>query len=101
MIGVEDTGTVRVLTIDRPPVNALDVATLSSLAGHVRDCTGLAVTALILTGAGPVFSAGLDLHDFIGAPSAPAEQAALARIADFIGRHIADGHTQPGALFTP
>jgi enoyl-CoA hydratase/carnithine racemase len=80
MIGVEDRGAVRVLTIDRPPVNALDVAALRSLADLVYDCAGSAVTALVLTGAGPVFSAGLDLYEFTSSPGAPAELAhALSR----------------------
>jgi enoyl-CoA hydratase len=57
-------GAVAVLTIDRPEVrNALDHATLDSLAGHLRSMAlDPGVRAVVLTGAGDrAFSAGLDL----------------------------------------
>ena len=80
MISVEYRDAALVLTIDRPPVNALDVATLRSLAHLVRDCADPAVTALVLTGAGSVFSAGLDLYEFTSSPGTPSELAdALSR----------------------
>jgi enoyl-CoA hydratase len=58
-------GGVRVLTLDRPPANALDATLLAALdaaleaAGRER-----AVRAVVVTGAGAFFSAGFDL----GAP---------------------------------
>jgi len=55
-------GGVRVLTLDRPPANALDEALLvelgEALAAAQHDD---AVRALVLAGAGPFFSGGFDL----------------------------------------
>src|SRR5262249_30207389 len=55
-------GGVRVLTLDRPPANALDETLMTDL-GAALDEAGSddAVRALVLTGAGAFFSAGFDL----------------------------------------
>ena len=55
-------GGVRVLTLDRPPANALDETLLADLAealAAARDDDH--VRAVVLTGAGPFFSGGFDL----------------------------------------
>ena len=55
-------GGVRVLTLDRPPANALDETLLAELAAALaaaRDDDH--VRALVLTGAGAFFSGGFDL----------------------------------------
>jgi enoyl-CoA hydratase len=59
---VEHDGTVAVVTLSHPPANAMDAAGLHELA-DVFDGLGAAgdVTAIILTGDGRSFSAGLDL----------------------------------------
>lgn len=63
---------VRVLTLDRPPANAIDESLLAdldaALAAAARDD---AVRAVVLTGAGSFFSAGFDL----AAPRRDAEAA--------------------------
>src|SRR5512140_3590568 len=66
-------GGVRVLTLDRPPANALDEALLADLdtALHAAERDD-AVRALVLTGAGAFFSGGFDL-------AAPRRDAAQAR----------------------
>ena len=55
-------GGVRVLTLDRPPANALDETLLTDL-GAALDAARAddAVRALVLTGAGTFFSGGFDL----------------------------------------
>lgn len=58
-------GDVVVLTLDRPPVNALDVQTLDELSDHLDACGD--VGAVVLTGAGRTFSAGADLVAVLGA----------------------------------
>ena len=70
-------GGVRVLTLDRPPANALDETLLRDLDGAF-DAAGRddAVRALVLTGAGAFFSAGFDL----GAPRRDAAAAAALRV---------------------
>ena len=52
----------RVLTIDRPPVNALDDETVMKLTGAVETAmTDPEVCVLVITGAGKFFVAGADL----------------------------------------
>jgi enoyl-CoA hydratase len=55
-------GGVRLLTLDRPPANAIDETLLTDLSEALCDArTDDAVRALVLTGAGKFFSGGLDL----------------------------------------
>src|ERR1041384_8819558 len=71
-IQIERTDGIAVLTLDRAPANAIDLETASELAGALsmlkaQDDIG----ALIVTGAGNCFSAGLDLK---AVPTYNAEQ---------------------------
>ncbi|OGO52711.1 MAG: hypothetical protein A2148_11160 [Chloroflexi bacterium RBG_16_68_14] len=53
---------VRLLTLDRPPANAIDQTLLADLAAALDDAgADDAVRAVVLTGAGRFFSGGLDL----------------------------------------
>jgi len=55
-------GGVRLLTLDRPPANALDERLLTDLATALEvTAADDAVRAVVLTGAGPFFSGGFDL----------------------------------------
>jgi enoyl-CoA hydratase len=55
-------GGVRVLTLDRPPANAEDESLLRDLRGALeRTAADDAVRAVVLTGAGRLFSGGFDL----------------------------------------
>lgn len=66
-------GGVRVLTLERPPANALDERLLADLAAALASAAADdAVRALVLTGAGAFFSAGFDL-------SAPRRDEVAAR----------------------
>ncbi len=63
MIRVEKKGDLRVVTLDRPEkANALTRVLLEDLRDAILDA-GIDAKALVLTGAGPVFSAGADLHE--------------------------------------
>ena len=53
---------MRVLTLSSGRVNALDVEVLEELAGSVRELQDSANGPLVITGAGRVFSAGVDLN---------------------------------------
>jgi enoyl-CoA hydratase len=54
-------GGVRILTLDRPPANAIDETLLSDLAGALDAARADdAVRAVVLTGAGAFFSGGFD-----------------------------------------
>lgn len=61
MIHAVDRGPVRVLRLDRPPVNALHPELLSALADALRRAPQEGVRGLVLTGAPGIFSAGLDV----------------------------------------
>ena len=73
-VGADDReGGVRVLTLDRPPANALDERLLTDLATALAAAAAAdAVRAVVLAGAGAFFSGGFDL-------SAPRRDAAVAR----------------------
>ena len=59
---IEVTDNIAVLTIDRPPANAIDLETASALADVLATLEKKdEIGALIVTGAGKCFSAGLDL----------------------------------------
>ena len=56
-------GGVRLLTLDRPPANALDETLLADLGAALDDARrDPTVRALVLTGAGEFFSGGFDLR---------------------------------------
>jgi enoyl-CoA hydratase len=70
-------GGVRLLTLDRPPANAIDEALLLDLATALAVAAAdETVRAVVLTGGGACFSAGFDLH----APRR--DDAAARRIRD-------------------
>ncbi len=55
-------GSVAVITLDRPPANAMDAAGLDELSDEIERLGGDPdVSAIVITGEGRVFSAGLDL----------------------------------------
>jgi len=58
-------GTVAVLTLDNPPVNGLGLAVRAGLvAGIDRALTDANVRAIVVIGAGKVFSGGADIREF-------------------------------------
>ncbi|HEY4137272.1 MAG TPA: enoyl-CoA hydratase-related protein, partial [Casimicrobiaceae bacterium] len=65
--------TVAVITLDNPPVNGLGFETrVETVAGLDRALADPAVAALVLTGAGKLFSGGADIREF-NTPKATAE----------------------------
>lgn len=62
MIDISTAGTVKVLTLRSGAVNAQDVELLEELASAVRDLARSDGGALVVTGAGRAFSAGVDLN---------------------------------------
>lgn len=60
-IKIERVGPVAVLRIDRPPANAIDLDLANEFATELQRIEGDRIGALIITGAGSCFSAGLDL----------------------------------------
>jgi len=69
----EREGGVRLLTLDRPPANAITPGLLNDLAGALDAAReDDAVRAVVLTGAGRFFSAGLDIRGGIDFQAAAA-----------------------------
>jgi enoyl-CoA hydratase len=62
------------VTLDRPPVNAADARLLTELHDAFDSLRSAPVDAVVLTGAGPVFCAGNDLHEFAAMDADAAEE---------------------------
>ncbi|MCX8073549.1 MAG: enoyl-CoA hydratase/isomerase family protein [Candidatus Binatia bacterium] len=72
-IQIEDVDAVRILTLNRPPANAIEEQLLSDLQDALHEAQSHSqVRALVVTGAGSFFSAGFDFR----APRRSEEQAA-------------------------
>ncbi|MDQ2680780.1 MAG: 3-hydroxyacyl-CoA dehydrogenase NAD-binding domain-containing protein [Candidatus Eremiobacteraeota bacterium] len=66
MLHTADRGTVRILMLDNPPVNALSFAFCSELLAAVQAAEADAnVNAIVFTGANGIFSGGADVNDFL------------------------------------
>lgn len=91
MIRVEAVGAVRVLVLDRAEkANALTAPMLAALADAVSAAAADGVPALVLTGAGRVFSAGADLAGMAqGLGDAPEWGRLSAGLAAFPGLTVA------------
>ncbi len=89
MIRVQDEGGLRVLVLDRADkANALTADMLRGLAEAVEGADGFA--ALVITGAGRVFSAGADLQGMAeGLGDAPEWERLSAAVAGFRGLSVA------------
>jgi enoyl-CoA hydratase/carnithine racemase len=61
MLQLDDSRPTAVLSLDHGKVNALDVEVLDALTARLAALAGAGCSALVLTGAGRAFSAGVDL----------------------------------------
>jgi 3-hydroxyacyl-CoA dehydrogenase len=76
----EQRGAVAVITLDNPPVNGLGYSTRVEFAQQVeRAWAETQVKAIVVAGAGKVFSGGADIREF-GSPKAVAEPHLLSLI---------------------
>jgi enoyl-CoA hydratase len=82
---VEDRGGVAWVRLARPPVNALDLATVLSLEAAFIELASRRPTGMVLTGDGGVFSAGVDTRAF-AAYSAADKSAMILAITRMIWR---------------
>ena len=102
MIEVEREGRLRVLRLARvAKANALTTAMLEALVAAVDTAVADGVAVLVLTGAGPVFSAGADLAEMqAGLALSPLWERLSASVAAFPGLTIAalNGTVAGGAL---
>src|SRR5688572_20825260 len=74
-VDVERRGAVALLTLNSPPANALGTPVLTALAEAIEALRADDARAVVLTGSGRFFSAGLDLFEvaqLVGSPDAEA-----------------------------
>jgi 3-hydroxyacyl-CoA dehydrogenase len=64
VVRIERQGDVAVVTIDNPPVNSLGAAVRRALMDALHAVKASGARAMVLTGAGKVFSAGADIREF-------------------------------------
>lgn len=77
-------GDVAVLTLDRPPANALTRAFFEEMTTRLEQLErDDSVRAVVLTGTGAFFSAGLDLFEVFDAPAAEFQAFTAAFDAGF------------------
>ena len=82
-------GSVAVITLNNPPVNGLGLATRTAFVAGIRQAEAdPAVTAIVITGAGKVFSGGADIREF-NSPKALTEPSLHTLIA------VAEGAIKP------
>jgi enoyl-CoA hydratase/carnithine racemase len=82
---VEHDGRVRLLTLNRPEkANAFDAALYETAATALRDAADdESVSAVVVTGAGAVFSAGIDIHAMTAGDIGSAFRAFVEMVAGF------------------
>jgi enoyl-CoA hydratase/carnithine racemase len=83
MIDISTVGTVQVLTLSSGPVNAQDAELLEELASAVRELARSGACALVVTGAGRAFSAGVDLNRVVQGGTAYTDRLVPALSAAF------------------
>jgi enoyl-CoA hydratase len=91
VVRIESRGAVRIVTLDRPPVNAIDLPTVRSLGEAftaLRD--EAACKALVVTGRAGVFSAGIDTRAVPGY-----DRATAAEMLRTVNRTIAVVYGMP------
>ncbi len=80
-VRIERDGTIAVVTLDNPPVNALSHAVRAALLAAIEELDGAAgVRAIVLVGAGRNFIAGADVREFDAPPREPLLPDVLARL---------------------
>ncbi len=95
MIDLKTVGTVQVLTLSSGPVNAQDVELLEELTSAVGELQRSDAGALVVTGAGRAFSAGVDLNRVVAGGAGytdrlvPALSAAFEAMFSYPGPTVA------------
>lgn len=78
MIAIEQQSDVTLVTLSRPPVNALDLPMIEQLEAAFTRLAAHAPRAVVLTGDGQAFCAGVDTRAFMSYDGATRRQMVLA-----------------------
>ncbi|MCB2107733.1 MAG: enoyl-CoA hydratase/isomerase family protein, partial [Rhodobacteraceae bacterium] len=74
-------GTVAVITVDHPPVNAINHAVRSGLMAALREIEGdPGIKAAVIAASGRTFMAGSDIREFDSAPREPVLKDVVAAV---------------------
>src|SRR5262245_17872185 len=65
MIAIENRGAVATLRMERGKGNALNIELLEALYGALETVGASPARAVVITGQGSVFGAGVDLHELV------------------------------------
>ena len=84
-VDFEMKGAVAILTLNRPPVNALSQALTADIDAAIEKAADPAVRAVILTGT-PHFAAGADISEFKTAMDGGGEDALANRLSEVVRR---------------
>jgi enoyl-CoA hydratase/carnithine racemase len=63
-VRIERDGDVGIITLDHPPLNLFDAQLMNDLAVRLEEAEGEGLRALVIRGAGNVFTGGVDVHVF-------------------------------------
>ncbi len=78
-------GEVAVITLDRPPLNALSQALTADLGAAIEEAEAPGVRAVVLTGS-PHFAAGADISEFKAAMDGGGDDALANRLSEVVRR---------------
>jgi enoyl-CoA hydratase/carnithine racemase len=95
LVRIEEQDDIAIVTIDRPPANALDPSLVEEGVAVLEQLAVLRPRAVVLTGAGAFFSGGADLR--VVPALGPDDQARMARGANEVFRAW---YAYPGPLVT-
>jgi len=77
-------GPVALLTLNRPPVNALNAELADDISAALERAADPTVRALVVTGAGKHFAAGADIMRFVDSFDRPGDEEMAGELADTI-----------------
>ena len=84
-VDFEMKGAVALITLNRPPVNALSAALTADIDAAIEQAADPAVRAVVLTGS-PHFAAGADISEFKAAMDGGGEDALANRLSEVVRR---------------
>ncbi len=79
-------GAVALLTLNRPPVNALNAELSNDIAAALTEAQDPSIRALVITGAGKHFAAGADIARFVDSFESEGDEEMASELVDTINQ---------------